>query len=318
MATTHTISDEAADQLAQWTPRARMLFDELLDDASTDLQREFLQRAVASAHTPAEVHAFADELRGLSDEEAYEACTLQEDAPDDYTVSQLLRAEADPLFAFELKGGTIEPNEDLHGGTTENQLPRPLSKDKRDLDEDHRKLDPLAKALSGKKPSDSFEAESPGARAPKKMDWNDLSGGNQPAAPKKEGPSTAGGQRFLESLLAEATRSLHISWREQDVDVPGGIALADALASAAGALTRGIPVPCAVGPNPGDHRRFVVLLQLNTSGKSRAWQLYDPFSAELVWANEGDLLAKAELPFANKVNRRLTRIVLPQSLRSSF
>ncbi|MBL8914706.1 MAG: hypothetical protein JNM17_28635 [Archangium sp.] len=318
MGSPHTISDEAADQLAQWTPRARLLFDELLDDAGTDLQREFLQRAVASAHTPAEVHAFADELRGLSDEEAYEACTLQEDAPEDYTVSQLLRAEADPLFAFELKGGTIEPNEDLHGGTTENQLPGPLARGKRDLDDDRQKLDPLSKAVSGKKPSDSFEAESPGARAPKKMDWNDLSGGNQPAAPKKEGPSTAGGQRFLESLLAEATRSLHISWREQDVDVPGGIALADALASAAGALTRGIPVPCAVGPNPGDHRRFVVLLQLNTSGKNRAWQLYDPFSAELVWANEGDLLAKAELPFANKVNRRLTRIVLPQSLRSSF
>ena len=44
--------------------------------------------------------------------EAYEACTLNESAPDDYTVSQLLRAEADPLFAFELMGGTIEPNEE--------------------------------------------------------------------------------------------------------------------------------------------------------------------------------------------------------------
>ena len=57
----------------------------------------------------------------------------------------------------------------------------------------------------------------------------------------------------------------------------------------------------------------MVLLQLSVSGKSRAWQLYDPFTAELVWANEGDLLARAELPFANKVNRRLTRIVLPLS-----
>ena len=94
--------------------------------------------------------------------------------------------------------------------------------------------------------------------------------------------------------------------------------MADALASAAGALSRGIPVPCAIGPNPGDHRRFIVLMQLSTSGKTRSWQLYDPFSSELLWANEGDLLAKAELPFANKVNRRLTRIVLPQSLRASF
>ena len=100
--------------------------------------------------------------------------------------------------------------------------------------------------------------------------------------------------------------------------MPGGLTMAEALASAAGALSRGIPVPCAVGQHPGDHRRFIVLMQLNTSGKSRAWQLYDPFSSELLWANEGDLLAKAELPFANKMNRRLTRIVLPQSLRSTF
>ena len=319
----HTLSDEAAEQLQQWTARARLLFDELLEDAGSDLQREFLQRAVASAHSPAEVHAFADQLRGLSDEEAYEACTLHEDAPEDYTVAQLLRAEADPLFAFELKGGTIEPNEDLHGGTAEVGLPPALAKKKqrqaeaRDFD-DAPRLDPLAKALSGKKSSDSFSAESPGAAVkPRSLDWNELPNA-KPPPPRKEGPTTAGGQRLLENLLAESTRALHIAWKEQDVDVAGGITLPDALASAAGALLRGIPVPCAIGPHPGEHRRFVVLLQLNTSGKNRAWQLYDPFTAELVWANEGDLLAKAELPFANKVNRRLTRIVLPQSLRSAF
>jgi hypothetical protein len=54
-----------------------------------------------------------------------------------------------------------------------------------------------------------------------------------------------------------------------------------------------------------------MLLQTSSSGKSRAWQLYDPFSQELVWANEGDLLARTELPFANKTNRRITRIALP-------
>ena len=171
--------------------------------------------------------------------------------------------------------------------------------------------------MARKKSSDSFEAESHGAR-PRKLDWNDLDHA-RPAQQKKDpGPASSGGQRFLENLLGEATRGLSISWKEQDVDVPGGLTMADALASAAGALSRGIPVPCAVGPAPGDHRRFIVLMQLNTSGKARAWQLYDPFSSELLWANEGDLLAKAELPFANKVNRRLTRIVLPQSLRSSF
>lgn len=308
------VSDEANEQLAQWPTRSRALFEELLDDAGSDLQREFLQRAVAAAHTPAEVHAFADELRGLSDEEAYEACTLHDDAPKDYTVSQLLRAEADPLFAFELMGGTIEPNEDV---SSPGYAPPPRPPLQTVELEAVAPVDMLASAVSKKKSSDSFEAESRGARV-KSLDWNDL----QPARPapqqKDAGPTSAGGTRFLESLLAEATRGLSISWKELDVDVPGGLTMADALASAAGALIRGIPVPCAVGPSPGVHRRFIVLMQLNTSGKSRAWQLYDPFSAELLWANEGDLLAKAELPFANKMNRRLTRIVLPQSLRSSF
>ncbi|MDP1826215.1 MAG: hypothetical protein Q8L48_23310 [Archangium sp.] len=306
------LSDEAQEQLAQWPPRARKLFDELLDDAGSDLQREFIQRAVAAAHSPAEVHAFADELRSLSDEEAYEACTLHDEEPKDYTVSQLLQAEADPLFAFELMGGTIEPNEDESSPGFVPPRPAPTL----EL-ETQTPLDALAAAVSKKKSSDSFEAESPGAR-PKKLDWNDLQHMKPAQAKKDPGPASSGGQRFLENLLAEATRGLSIAWKEQDVDVPGGLSMADALSSAAGALARGIPVPCAVGPNPGDHRRFIVLMQLNTSGKSRAWQLYDPFSSELLWANEGDLLAKAELPFANKMNRRLTRIVLPQSLRSSF
>ena len=157
----HQLSPEASDVLAQWTQRARLLFDELLDDAGSDLQRELLQRAVAAAHSSAEVHAFADELRGLSDEEAYEACTLDSDAPEDYTVAQLLRAEADPLFAFELKGGTIEPNEDLHEGTAEIPVPGPIARQaqqgSRDLD-DQPPLDAVSRAVAGKK-SKAFRVE---------------------------------------------------------------------------------------------------------------------------------------------------------------
>ncbi len=306
------LSEEANEQLAQWPARARELFEELIDDAGSDLQRELIQRAVVAAHTPAEVHAFADELRGMSDEEAYEACTLHDAAPEDYTVAQLLRAEADPLFAFELMGGNIEPNEEATGFVPPRRVPATIEL------ESVGPSDLVAAAVAKKKSSDSFEAESPGLPRPRKLDWNDLGSTRPPPQKKDSGPPSSGGTRFLENLLAEATRSLSIAWKEHDVDLPGGLTIADALASAAGALARGIPVPCAVGPNPGDHRRFIVLMQLSTSGKSRAWQLYDPFSSELLWANEGDLLAKAELPFANKANRRLTRIVLPQSLRSSF
>lgn len=308
---THPVSDEAREQLERWSTKARRLFDELLEDAGSDLQRELLQRSVAAAHTPAEVHAFADEIRALSDDDVYEACTLEDAAPEDYTVAQLLRAEADPLFAFELKGGTIEPGEDDDG-----DLSAPPPSKKAPAKFELGAGDALAAGLAGKKRG-GFEAESADARV-KAMDWGELGGSaNPPPSQVHASPAPTSG-KLLEDLLAEATRGLSVAWREYDVDTAGGMALAEALASAAGALTRGIPVPCAIGPNPGQHRRFVLLLQASTSGRTRAWQLYDPLTQELVWANEGDLLAKAELPFANKVNRRLTRIVLPQSLRAAF
>lgn len=308
----YPVSEEAQDQLDGWPPTARVLFEELLEDAGSDLQRELILRAVAAAHTPSEVHAFADELRALSDEEAYEACTLHDAAPEDYTVAQLLRAEADPLFAFELKGGTIEPNESAPAFTPP---PRPAVK-VRDLHAEPM-VDPLLAVLSRKRSSESFEAESPGVRA-KSLDWNELQPNRPPPPKKDESAQSTNGARLLENLLADATRSLQVSWKEHDVDLPGGLSMQEAVASASGALARGIPVPCAVGPRAGDHRVFIVLLQLSTSGKNRAIQLYNPFSTEVLWVNEGDLLASYELPFANKMNRRITRIVLPQSMRSVF
>lgn len=306
----HPVSEEAQEQLDRWSGKAQKLFTELLEDAGSDLQRELLQRAVAAAHTPGEVHAFADEIRGLSDLELYEACTLEDAAPEDYTVAQLLRAEADPLFAFELKGGTIDPNED----ETRELAPPPEPKVKPSF-ELSAAQDALARGLSGKKKV-GFEAESADASA-KAMDWGALGSAPPPPSQSHASPTPTSG-KLLEDLLAEATRGLSVAWREHDVDAPGAMSLSDALASAAGAVTRGIPVPCAIGPATGQHRRFILMMQASASGKTRAWQLYDPLSQELVWANEGDLLARAELPFANKVNRRLTRIVLPQSLKAAF
>lgn len=303
---TQPVHESARAHLDRWGPRARRLFDELQEDAASELQRELLWRAVAAGHTAAEVHAFADEIRGLSDAEAYEACTLEDDAPDDYTVAQLLRAEADPLFAFELKGGVIDPAED----EAPEAAPRrpgvpPLVPPATDA---------IAAGLGGRRPK-GFEADSVDARA-RVMDWGALGQDNAPPPPPSAPVGPA--DRLLEDVLAEATRGLSVAWREHDLDVEGGLSLAEALASAAGAVGRGIPVPCAVGPKAGQHRRFVLLLQVSTSGKTRAWQLYEPWTRELVWANEGDLLSMKELPFADKRNRRLTRVVLPQSLPAAF
>lgn len=294
------VSEDALVQLDAWPKGARALLDELLEDAGSDLQREFILRAIAAGHTPPEVHAFADELRGMSDDEAYRACTLHDAPPEDFTVAQLLRAESDPLFAFEAQGGTIEPNETLD--VTPPPLESAISAPS---------LDPVVAALSRKRAA-TFEADSRDLLPPR-VDWGDLSPA-MPAATRLEkdtGPTT----RFLEGLLNEATRALQLTWKESEVDLPGGLSLSDAVASALGALMRGIPLAAVIGPRAGDHRRFIALLQTATSGKNRAWQLYDPTSGELVWANENDLLAGQELPFANKANRRLTRIVLPRNIR---
>lgn len=297
---TTPISEDALTQLDKWPRGARGLLDELLEDAGSDLQREFIIRSVAAGHTPPEVHAFADELRGMSDDEAYRACTLHDAPPEDFTVAQLLRAESDPLFAFEAQGGQLEPNETL------DVTPPPL-----ETAVSAPSLDPVVAALSRKK-ADTFEAESRDVVRPR-VDWGELPGNAPPPRVERDaaGPTT----RFLEGLLNESTRALNLSWRESDIDVPGGLSMSDAVASALGALTRGIPVAAVIGPRAGDHRRFVVLLQTSTSGKSRAWQLYDPRTGELVWANENDLLAGNELPVIDKANRRLTRIVLPRNLR---
>src|SRR5262249_54563602 len=87
---------------------------ELLEDAPSEMQRELLNRAVAAGHSPAEVHAFADALRGMSDDEAFDACTIELKGGPDYSVVQLLKAEGDPLFAFTLQGGELSPAEPSH------------------------------------------------------------------------------------------------------------------------------------------------------------------------------------------------------------
>lgn len=291
------MSPEAARQLAIWPGPARQLFSELIDDAGSDLQRELLMRAVAAFHTPSEVHAFADQLRGLGDAETYAACTLDGQAPDGYTVAQLLKAEADPLYAYELLGGTIEPNELDQAMPPPPRIPSGV--------ELLPAVDPLIMGLSKRQKPASFLDDGHAALPPSVA----------PGSPRRLDTSSGeGGGSPLERFLDEATREFRIRWQLRDLDRTPGLSLSQGIGVAADALQRGLPVAASIGPNPGEHRRFVVLLQVSTSGRSRAWQLYDPFTAELVWTNEADLLAGAELPFANKANRRLTRLVLPITL----
>ncbi len=328
------LGEEAKEKLNAWPSKARALFKELVEDAASELQRELLQRAVAAGHSPAEMHAFADELRGLDDEQAFDACTLDAHAPEGYTVVQLLRAEADPLYAYELKGHSLTPADDISG---EHPMPEPLP------------YVPPAQSFgvsgnySGVRARPSFDMNDVGEKTVSKarplgfetratqesgrharVDLNDLGGSidaspraRQPSAPSLPAVPPPVANKLMEDLLNDAARALGVTYREQDVD-DATLTLEAALASAAAAVGRGIPVPVALGPALAQHRRLVLMLQTATSSGKRTWQLYDPFSGELHWVSEGDLLSRSELPFSIKTNRRITRIALPMVKASAL
>ena len=124
-------------------------------------------------------------------------------------------------------------------------------------------------------------------------------------------PMAISGARFFEDLLSEATRGLGLTWKEHELDAMGGMPLVRALQEANAALGRGIPVPFLVGTAQSKPQRFVLMLQVSTASATRAFQLYEPFAQELVWANEKTLLTGGELPFENKALRKFLRVALP-------
>lgn len=291
----YPLSDEAAAAVEGWPPSSRALLEELFEDAGSDLQREFLSRSIGARRSLAEVHAFADELRALTDEQAYAACTVDRATALNHPLEQLLRAEADPLLAFELMGGRIEPNHSAREPRASTlpsqreaapQQVAPVNQPKRRLPSTKSWSAPLPAT-----PSDAFDA-----------------GGRQPRMALK--PLTA--QSRFAAVLTDETRRLGIIWKEYEIDAFKGLVMREALIVAADALGRGIPVPAFVGARPGEYTRIIVLMQLQASGNTRAWQLYDPLTAELLWTHEANLLAKEELPFANKTCRQLTRIAIPR------
>jgi hypothetical protein len=298
---------------------------EAFEDAASELQFEMLERSMLAEHSAEELVAFADAIRALADPGVYEACTLHSALPTDFTVDELLRAESDPLLAFELRGHHIDPPDSferahpaaLHAGTASHRsfdaepanAPR-LQKVKvaslLSMATDHL-VKPRARA------SFEFDESSPESDAP------DASFNSERQRPPQAPPTASTNNvKVIEDLLNESIRVLGVTFKESDVDLPGGMTLSEAVHSAFGVVSRGIPVPVAVGPKPGVHKRLAIILQVRAAQKTRAFQLYEPVSNEVVWMNEGDLLAGRELAFRNKANRRLTRVILSQSARNPY
>jgi hypothetical protein len=300
---------------------------EVFEDAASELQFEMLERSMLAEHSAEELVAFADAIRALADPGVYEACTLHSALPTDFTVDELLRAESDPLFAFELRGNHIDPPESFERAVGAPPQPAIASRRSFDVAPTNAPRPQKAKAVPSlsmatdhlvkprAKPSFEFDESSLESEA---LDWSSISERQRlPPAPPPSAPST-NNVKIIEDLLNESTRVLGVTFKESDVDLPGGMTLNEAVHSAFGVVSRGIPVPVAIGPKPGVHKRLAIILQVSVTQKTRAFQLYEPVSNEVLWMNESDLLAGRELVFRNKTNRRITRMILPQSARNPY
>lgn len=292
---------DAREQLESWPEDEQQRFHEQLEDAASELQRELLGRALAAGHDVQALHAFADALRPLSDQEAFAACTVSEgSSAGARSVVARLRAEADPLFAFESNGfltRALEADEDDPSIVAPRRsIPASL-------------LAPIAPPVYARAARPAFDEESRVERAPGRAaaaePFSDRARPQESAAPS--------GRAYAGELYTEATRALGLSYREEAVDV-ARLTLEAALERVAEALGRNILVPAAIGAEPGEFRKDVLFLQVQPAGKSRSFQLHDPFGGETVWVHERDLLGRLELPFRDKRSRRITAVSLP-SLR---
>ncbi len=304
------LHQEAGARVGKWSKDERRLFRELMEDAVTSLQREVLLRAAAAGRTSSEVHALGDEIRGMNDEALFAACSV--DGRRDVPVTDLLRAQADPLFALELNGHRLTPKLEDDPGPAYARAdgkPRPQFR-------------PPPAALFAKDPvAESFEASLARGRPAGRREL----GVSEPAGTATLGTSrraltqteTAAAPlpRDLSGLLADAVAPFGLELREAWADLPGGrgegLSLEEALEAAAKALERGWPVAVALGRKVGEQGRCVLLLQTSRTARSRAFQLHDPFANETVWANEKDLAGRKELPFSGKQCRRITKVWLP-------
>jgi hypothetical protein len=276
---TLALSEEARERLSEWPRDHRGRFEELIEDAASDLQREMLQRAVSCGHSLSELHAFADALRAMTDAEVYDACTLSWNSGLQDSVVARLRAEADPLYAFSANGNALSPREDTPS------LPlRHVS----------------AQLLVPPEVSNVVPTR-------KRAAVRDLG-----ASPDDPGTTTGLNGALAEDLLNASLRGLGIRLSERAVDGPS-FPLERALELAAAALERGIPVPVVLGPKAGDHARYALLLQAAPVGSGRAFELHDPTADETVWVNAGDFMNRKELPLSNKTLRRITAIALPKT-----
>jgi len=288
------LSPEALARIDVWESGPRLQLTELLEDATSDLQREMIQRALAAGRSLPELHAFADELRSMPDEDVYAACTPRPGTTRTAPLWTRLRTEADPLHAFVSNGHHISPRdqpaETPPDEVTERRVPKAL----------------LAQSPpTWPRPSPIFDAISPDDRR-RAPDVRDLGA-------SREDPISKTDPKLGAEVLNQAVQGFGLRYVLRVVDTPS-YSLEDALTAVRTSLLRGYVVPVVLGEAAQKFSRYAVLLQMTTSGTTRAFQLHEPTGAETVWINEGDLLRRADLRLSARSLRQLTAVALPQEV----
>jgi hypothetical protein len=254
----------------------RQRYTELLEDASTPLQREMIRRAFTAGHSAAQLHAFADAVRGFSDAEVYARCTFQPNASKPTEMHTLLKAQSDPLTAFRLNGGILTPSS-MELPALETKQARPAV----------------------------HKARTPGFQADSKEATPHTKRTLHPAAPKRVNDHS-----LFEHALAGVSTALGVSWSELLADSKA--ARLRALDAAHASLEGGLVVALALRPVKGDGLTFALALQSNVSHSTRAFEILNVANSQSAWVNQGDLVNGNELPFEDKRFRMLCRVGLPR------
>lgn len=320
---------ESEEEMEGWTREDRQLYAELLEDAGSELQRELIRRALAAGHRPAELHAFADSIRPLSDAEAFAACTPPPEWCARKPLDDRLTAEADPLFSYGLNGGQLSPRREI--SQPEIRLPEIRLADSPAVDlitnpglRQRRELGSSADEPTTTGRFDAVRSSNPALQSVQRSSNPALQSVQRSSNPALQSPGAGrssnpslpglgGDGRFAEKFFNDALWPLGIRLTEQLVDGMTGLPLDKALARAAEALMTAIPVPVVLGAHDRDFRRYALMLQVQMSGNSRVFQVHDPFAYETVWIHEGDFRAKKELPFSDKALRAIAAIALPDA-----
>lgn len=298
------LSETARSAVERWSDDDRATLERALRALPDDLHRELLQRAIAAGRGPEESLAFGRVLETLSTADALAACSFRGADPE-----LRLRAAGDPLFAFEENGrptarsGLPIPMRKHPGAPPKENLPTATLDARQAFPAD----EPSSPPRAGNRPRSRTLGDDAGLGKRARVELKEL--GESEEASYSRSRSEAG---FATDVFNAALEPFGVVLQERTVDGPA-LKLEQALDRAAELLRRGMPVPIALGREVGEIQRYALILQVQASGRSRAFQLLDPVLQELVWAHESDLLRRVELPFESKAYRRITAVSLPRA-----